>query len=206
MKKIILYLLLFTTIIFAENLDKNKELTIEAFKSKEFKQSYIETIKGKNDVIINQSYMNAVGGVFDAQFGTLQNNIQSLQLPAGAVNISNNWSSLLYKNLEYIQSAKDEKEYYVRVHQFINSIYAAPSVAYELSSGMWKFKGDAKNNIASFTKTMRNRDDIKNYIIYVMSIDPYSDNVAAKQYFEKNGINETVRTVEKWLGEMKNEK
>lgn len=183
--------------------EKDKQLISNAFNSKDFKQSFSDTIKNKNDIIVSQSYMNAVSSFYDTKFGTLQNNIQNLQLPSGAISISNNWGSLLYKNLEYLQSAKDEKEYYVRVHQFINSIYAAPGVAYELSAGMWEYKGDAKDQIVGFTKTMRNREDIKHYILYVMSIDPYSNNSKAKEYFEKNGINETVRTVESFLGDMK---
>ena len=180
--------------------DKDKQLVSDAFNGNRFKKSFSDTIKNRKEMIVNQSYMNAVSSFYDSKFGTLQNNIQNLQLPAGTVNISNNWGSLLYKNLEYIQSAKNEKEYYARVHKFINSIYVVPNIAYEFSAGLWKESEDAKNIIVGFTKIMRNGDDVKNYILYVMSIDPYSNNSQAKEYFEENGVNETVRTVEAYLG------
>lgn len=63
------------------------------------------------------------GEVMTARHGSLQNNIQNLQLPNGTIAVNKDWSNILFSLEKYINSAPTDKEVFLRTSKLLSIVF-----------------------------------------------------------------------------------
>ena len=89
-----------------------------------------------NTEIAAIGYAKGAGEILTARHGSLQNNIQNLQLPNGTIAINKDWTNILFSIKKYIYSSPTPEEYFLRTSKLL-------SVLFEDSDMLYIFTGSA---------------------------------------------------------------
>ena len=171
-------------------------------------QAYIESesvVKAYKELINsdpgirNAKSIGSAKGLADwlnIKIGTLNSNIQNLQLPTSTVAVANDWQSLFFKIDQYINAAGSKEEYYFRLHQYASAILPDAEILWgAMVTSTLNEGANASNAVASMfrfvlgsNKKSVSQNCIINSIIFVQLIDKTSNDTFAKQHFKDNGL------------------
>jgi len=68
-------------------------------------------------------YAKGAGEILTARHGSLQNNIQNLQLPNGTIAINKDWTNILFSIKKYIYSSPTPEEYFLRTSKLLSVLF-----------------------------------------------------------------------------------
>lgn len=76
-----------------------------------------------NTEIAAIGYAKGAGEILTARHGSLQNNIQNLQLPNGTIAINKDWTNILFSIKKYIYSSPTPEEYFLRTSKLLSVLF-----------------------------------------------------------------------------------
>ena len=149
----------------------------------------------KEPIPYTLAMFSTYGGGINSIVGTLQNNVQNLQLPSTTLSITNSWEALFVKVSNYVESSKTKEEYYFRMYQYVSVCFAGLSSLHEPVTSAAIDESKRTNSIitgvfnllrSSNKPTFQN--GALNLILFSQLIDAGSDDAYAKKHFKDNGL------------------
>lgn len=168
---------------------------------KEIKEMFAESKSGIDKILHRNKGISEVeaiafarggGEILTARHGSLQSNIQNLQLPNGTIAINKDWANILFSLEKYINSATTDKEVFLRTSKLLSIIFQDSDILHLYTSvALTTFDVDPVSGTYNLINSIKNKKKFQNslrrFIVFSTIADKGSNDSFA---LEKEFVND----------------